>query len=132
VCNLPKELKIGKVDEVSFHLANSSQGDTHEDVKMGVCLVARNIEITSACVGAQDARRVLIEVKSLVQSGIEQKGDFDARAIAKLLADALSGSQIHRDGVILALADFIGSAMEGAAPELGTWNPMERVRASIG
>lgn len=89
---------------------------------MSVCLVVSIGENYRICAGAQNARRMLIEMQNIVQNG----GDFDVELLADVLETCLNGPNISQRGAILALADFIGSAMEGAPPELETWNPMER------
>jgi len=75
--------------------------------------------------GAQAARQLIIEVKQAVLDGASAESDFNVHDIAARLESALNGPE--RNGIILGLADYIGSTLEGCAPDAETWNPLERL-----
>lgn len=74
---------------------------------------------------AQAARRLMIEVKQAVLDGASTGSNFNVNDIAARIESALNGPE--RNGIILGLADYIGSALEGCAPDVETWNPLERL-----
>lgn len=77
--------------------------------------------------GAQAALMLLREIERIVQTGTTQGGEFDIHAITKMLGDAMAVTGEFQRGLLLAISDFIGSAIEGCVPDLASWDPMDRI-----
>jgi len=85
--------------------------------------------------GAQAMRQLMLQLESAASCRDSEGADFNVLAVADrilpIFSTIFSGPDQVRKGALIALVDFIGSAMEGCTPYVVTWNPMERLSTSV-
>lgn len=77
--------------------------------------------------GAQSARTLILNVQRMLKEAGGANSDFDLQAVAMQIQSTLSCRGQRLAGFAGALADFLGSTLEGCPPSPDKWNPMERL-----
>jgi hypothetical protein len=74
---------------------------------------------------ARNAREVLLRVARCNAECQRRTGAIDVCKIAAILEKALRDPTLS-PGVLLGLAEFIGTAVDGSVIDLRSWKPLER------
>lgn len=82
--------------------------------------------------GAQSARALILNVQRMVAEASRTGSDFDVQAVAMHIQIAAGCRGQRFAGFTGALADFLGSTLEGCPPSPDKWNPMERLSSGAG
>lgn len=69
-------------------------------------------------------KRLLLEIGRCNRRSKEETGDIDPAQIAALIEDALSRSTERRE-LVLQLAEYLGTAVDGSALTAENWQPLE-------
>lgn len=77
--------------------------------------------------GAYSARTLILNVQRMVKQAGMNGSDFDVKAVAAQIQITLGCEGPMLAGFAGALADFLGSTLEGCPPCPDNWNPMERL-----
>jgi hypothetical protein len=74
----------------------------------------------------RSAKELLLRIERCNAESKARRGELDILRIAAILEAALSEPQGH-SGLMLGLAEFIGTAVDGSAIDLHDWTPLEHV-----
>jgi hypothetical protein len=72
------------------------------------------------------AARLFRELRDCNQKSIHRTGDINVSDLADCIDKALQ-DEVNRRGVMLAIAEFVGTALDGAAIDPKTWKPLARL-----
>lgn len=80
--------------------------------------------IGASVFGARLAKELLLKVERCNRESVEKSGDLDLEKVADLLDAALQEPRSRR-GIMLALAEYLATAVDYKVIELASWHPLE-------
>lgn len=72
------------------------------------------------------AARLFRKLRRCNKKSIAKTGDINASDLADCIEDALQ-DEVTRRGVMLAVAEFVGTALDGAVIDPTSWQPLQRL-----
>lgn len=78
----------------------------------------------------RSAQRLLKRIQKCNRQCIAGTGNIDPAMIADLIQAALNDDIEHR-GLLLAISEYLGSAIEGDVIDLETWQPLEHYPEAV-
>jgi hypothetical protein len=69
-------------------------------------------------------QRLLLEISRCNRRSKEETGDIDPAQIAAIIEDALAQPSSRRE-LVLQLAEYLGTAVDGSAMNAESWRPLE-------
>lgn len=72
------------------------------------------------------AARLFRQLRECNQKSIHKSGDINVSDLADCIEVALQ-DEVNRRGIMLAIAEFVGTALDGAAIDPKTWKPLARL-----
>jgi hypothetical protein len=73
--------------------------------------------------GARSAKELLLKVERCNKAAVAEMGELDLHAVADLIERCLREPR-GRDGLLLALAEFIATAVNGDPIDIHDWTPL--------
>jgi hypothetical protein len=72
------------------------------------------------------AAKLFRELRACNNKSIHKTGDLNASDLADCIEKALQ-DEVNRRGIMLAIAEFVGAALDGQAIDPKTWKPLDRL-----
>lgn len=73
------------------------------------------------------AAKLFRDLRAAHKKSIAQTGDLNASDLADCIERALE-NEVTRRGIMLAIAEFIGAALDGVPVDPRTWKPLQRIK----